>query len=267
MAKTNRKNLKDRFKNGRMPSESDFADLIDSMINALDEGYEKTAEDGLKVTQLMGSGRLMSFYENLAVDRPQWYFQLGARKEGQTSLHISSPQVNEGQSVVSMHCTNADENNAESQTTVAVGINQKNPDCELDVNGVVAMSGRRGVRGSLPVPADGQWHNITEELAGCQAFEIMAGVGGQDSEGHYALTHAFAMNVFGGKGSIDYRQAYFSGRCERIELRWQNAETKFAYTLQMRVKCAYKTGVWIRYHITQLWFDTQMVESLQEPGK
>ena len=50
MAKTNRKNLKDRFKNGRMPSESDFADLIDSMINALDEGYEKTAKDGLNMT-------------------------------------------------------------------------------------------------------------------------------------------------------------------------------------------------------------------------
>lgn len=267
MSKTNRRNLKDRFKNGRMPSESDFADLIDSMINVLDEGFEKTPEEGLKVTQLMGSGRLMSFYENLAVNSPQWFLELGTKRENASSLHFSSPELPEERSVLSMQCARMEDGQGDSSAKVSVGINQKNPAYELDVNGTVAMSGRCGARGSFSVPADGKWYDITDELKGCQAFEVMAGVGGHDSEGHYALTHAFAMNVFGGKGCIDYRQAYFSSRCERIELRWNNTSNKFAYTLQMRVKCAYEPKVWIRYHLTQLWFDSQMIESLQEPEK
>lgn len=267
MTKTNRKNLKDRFKNGRMPSETDFADLIDSMVNALDEGFEKTAKSGFKVTQLMGSGHLMSFYENVAVEQPQWYMELGSGKEGQTSLHLSSPGVSDHVSVLSLQCTDLDDENPDAKKSVAVGINKKHPECELDVDGVVSMGGRRGKAGNIDVPADGEWHSITEDLSGCQAFEVMAGVGGLDSEGKYALTHAFAMNVFGGKGSVDYRQAYFGGRCERIELRWKNSAIKFHYTLQMRVKCAYKAGVSIKYHMTQLWFDSQMVESLQETEK
>jgi hypothetical protein len=59
MARVGRADLKKRFQTGRMPSEMDFADLIESMLNCLDEGFDKSQSNGLKVTQLMGCDRNM----------------------------------------------------------------------------------------------------------------------------------------------------------------------------------------------------------------
>lgn len=265
MAQQRRTRLKDNFKNGTKPAESDFADLIDSMINALDDGIDKSDKDGLKVSQLMGSGRLMSFYENLSAQEPQWFIELGPNENNHSNLRINTPHADEGHCVLSLRSLKSASRSGGEQKPVGVGINKTHPQCELDVDGTIASSGRIGKRGNKAVLANGKWQDITPSLSGCQAFEIMAGVGGHDSEGRYAMTHAFAMNVFHGHGSIDYRQTYFRSSCERIELRWNRAEGKFNYTLQMRVHCAYDPGVWIQYHLTQLWFDTKMVGSLQEP--
>ena len=37
--KLSRKELKERFKAGRMPTEEDFMSLIDSLVNSVDEGF------------------------------------------------------------------------------------------------------------------------------------------------------------------------------------------------------------------------------------
>lgn len=65
MEKLDRNALKNKFKKGKMPSEQDFSNLIDSMVNILEEGFDKTSRDGLKISQLMGSGRLLSFIKIL----------------------------------------------------------------------------------------------------------------------------------------------------------------------------------------------------------
>ena len=41
--------LQEQFQHGKMPTEEDFADLIESMLNMLDEGFDKTPEAGFKV--------------------------------------------------------------------------------------------------------------------------------------------------------------------------------------------------------------------------
>lgn len=267
MGKTNRPRLKDRFKNGRMPSEDDFGDLIDSMINILEEGFDKTPDDGLKISQLMGSGKLLSFYEDLAVDSPKWFLELGPRSESQHFLHFNNPNVEDGKTVLTLRSLDGLDEGSPYRSLVGVGINNKDPKCELDVDGTVAASGRMGKTGEMAVPADGAWYDITETLTGCQAFEVLAGVGGEDKAGKYALTHAFAMNTFNSKSSINYHQAHFGNRCNRIELQWASAseESEFAFKLQMRVECSYGDNVWVKYHITQLWFDPLMEDSNKPP--
>lgn len=150
---------------------------------------------------------------------------------------------------------------------MGVGINTDNPRFELDVAGTIASHGRVGRRGELAVPADGNWHDITEALTGCQAFEVVAGVGGKDADGKYALMHAFALNAYNGKNHITYHQAHFGARCNRLELRWEpgaDAES-FEYTLQLRVESSYGDKIWVNYHITRLWQDPAMYESEKEP--
>lgn len=263
MEQFDRKALKDKFRRGKMPSQEDFSGLIDSMINILEEGINKTEEDGLKLAQL-GSGKLMSFYENIAVDTPLWSITLG---RGDNKLHLGTEA---NPHVLTMR-SYEQEYNGQRNSHIAVGINKELPQVALDINGTLAASGRRGQAGDMPVLANGDWQDITPPLTGCEAFEIVAGVGGDDADGKYALLHAIALNTFNGKGSVEQQHAFFGNKCNRIEVRWVSApeQSSFHFKLQMRVQCSYcdkseKSKVWVKYHITRLWFDTLMLDSNKE---
>ena len=43
-----RDELKEHFKNGRLPTEQHFAHLIDSTINKQEDGFSKDEENGMK---------------------------------------------------------------------------------------------------------------------------------------------------------------------------------------------------------------------------
>jgi hypothetical protein len=260
MEKLDRNALKNKFKKGRMPSEQDFSNLIDSMVNILEEGFDKTSRDGLKISQLMGSGRLLSFYKNIAVENPQWFLELST---SENKLHFGTPQ---SPRVLSLY-SHSSGDDGQNTLRVAVGINKENPQTTLDVEGTIASSGRMGKVGDMAVPADGEWHDISGALTGCEAFEIVAGVGGQDADGKYALVHAIALNTFNGKSSITTQDAHFGNKCNRLELRWLPVpeQGQFHFKLQLRVQCSYGKNIWINYHITRLWFDPLMLDSSKAP--
>lgn len=261
MGQQNRKTLKDKFIEGRMPDAAGFADLIDSTLNMLDDGFEKTRADGFKVTQL-GGGRLLSFYHDIDVQSPLWSIQLDLSAE--RNLLITDKQGTPAFALRRM--PDEDGAPADRPSRFGLGLNKEKPEHALDVAGTVASWSRIGRKGELPAPADSEWHDITGTLEGCQAFEIMAGVGKRGS-GRYALMHAFAVNTFNGKSHITYHQAHFSSRCCRIELRWHEAGPNNEYKLQMRVGCSYGDGVWIQYYLTGLWPDPFMNDCVVKPGQ
>ncbi len=271
MGKKNRKQLKETFRNGRIPTEEDFADLVDSMVNTLDEGFDRTDLDGLQVSQLMGSGRLMSFYQDLAVDSPQWFLEMGEKQEGRSLLRLRSPRLDGDAEVLSMRASDALDRAGEVRSLVGVGVGTAMPRYELDVVGTVASHGRLGRTGELAVEADGEWHDITATLTGCNVFEVVAGIGAEDSVGKYGLLHAVAMNAFNSRNHvIDERHAWFGGRSSRIDLRWESVpdEGRFTYKLQMRADAGYESQGekrFVKYHITRLWEDVLMEESTWEP--
>ena len=45
MAKKNRRSLKNAFREGAQPSADAFADLIDSALNVVDDGFDKLESD------------------------------------------------------------------------------------------------------------------------------------------------------------------------------------------------------------------------------
>lgn len=257
MEKLDRTALKNRFKKGKMPTEQDFANLIDSMVNILEEGFDKSSETGLKISQLMGAGKLLCFYENISVDSPKWFMELAIDGDG---LHFGTPTAPR---VLSLRDV-VHQVNGQAVSSVAVGINNERPEAELDVEGTIVANGRVGREGTLLALADGEWHDITEPLTGCEAFEVMAGVGGQDPEGKYALLHAIALNTFNGTSSIKEQQAYYGAKCNRIDLRWTSAPQagEFHFKLQVRTQCSYGSNIAIRYRLTRLWLDQMMFDSL-----
>lgn len=238
MAQQNRKTLKEYFSYGKLPTQEDFHDLIDSMLNMLDEGFDKSADNGLKIAQIGREGKLMSFYRNIDVLSPIWSIGLRSEGEAPDDLIVGG-----------------------SADPAAVTLHFPTPEAGADapfefrIAGTLASCGRRGETGTLPAPADGAWHDITPPLDGCHAFEIMAGVGKAKS-GKYAIMHAFALNAFNGKSHIAYHQAHYDSRCDRLELRW--CGEPHAYTLQLRTGSAYGEGIRAQYSLTRLWFDPFM---------
>lgn len=258
MTRRRRGMLRERFAQGKMPTEVDFGDLIESMLNMLDEGFEKTPEAGFKVAQV-SDGRLLSFYKDISTGGVLW--SAGLDK----ATNFLSFHDEKNQALLTL-ASAVDEDGVQR---AAVGIRQDRPRHELDVAGTVAAHARVGRRGELAVPADGNWYDATEFMTGCQAWEVVAGVGAKDSDGRYALMHAFATNAFGRNGDISYHQSHFGNKCSRIELRWLHHpdDKTFEFKLQMRVGCSYGEEVWIQYHMTQLWQDTLMLDSAIKPAR
>lgn len=244
MSIQNRKSLKGFFKKGELPSEKHFDDLIDSMINKVDDGLSKTMEDGLMLSPIGASQKLMSFYKSIEEKNPAWTVEING---GDGTLDINN---HVGDSVISI-----------SQEG-KIGVNESSPTYELDVNGVIGSKGRLGTQYTGKVLADGNWHSILTELNGCHSLEVVAGIG-KKKTGRYALLHAFALSTYGkSKSKIDVRQAYYGVKSNRIELRWRG--TTYNYELQMRTKRSYEGEYYVRYFISDLWFDQYMDDSFIE---
>ena len=262
--KLSRRELKERFKAGRMPTEEDFMSLIDSVVNSIDEGFEVNEENGLQIKQKKDSGRLASFFANLTEHKPQWFLNLRKNLEkNESSLNIKTPSMGAEDTAVTVVGSYSE--NATKKQKPRVGIGNADPQCELDVNGLVASKGRMGYSNNrFEVVADGEWHNVTDVLTGCHCFEVVAGVGGKEGDGKFALAHAIAVNAFNSHPSVNLTQSYSGGRGAKIDIRWRKGQNKYEFTLQMRVRHKYDEDgkIKVRYHITKLWYDSQMIGSI-----
>ncbi len=234
----NRKSLKGYFRKGQLPSEGHFHDLIDSTINKVDDGMSKTMEDGLMLSPIGESRKLISFYKKIEDKSPVWRMEVD---ENDAALRFTN-KVGDG---VLNVCEDG-----------KVGINKENPEADLHVNGTVSMSGRQGNAYKGKVPADGKWHKIVENINGCQVLEVVAGVG-KKKTGKYALIHAIAMSAYGkSKNKIRKTDARYGIRGNKIKLRWTGSTYK--YSLEIKTRSNYGDNVALCYNIQKLWQDQFM---------
>lgn len=261
MAKRNRSTLKNFFREGALPSADQFGDLIDSSLNTIDEGFDKSLENGFEISSIGFHDTLVSFFRNSAPDNPLWSISYDRDQD-----KLIFNKLDEDRNVTPVLVMTPDQR---------VGINEKNPEWDLDVAGTIRSQGRIGhsLAGQPTIPADGEWHTISGPLSGCNAFEVVAGAGNKGT-GRYALMHAIAMNTFNPKGiffnflnlkkKIKYSHAYYNGMGNRLKLRWIGTGTE--YYLQLRSRSDYGNQCQIRYYITNLWFDSVMKGSIPPSG-
>ena len=62
----NRNTLKSFFRKGQLPQETHFKDLVDSMVNKVDDGMTKTIDDGLMLSPIGTSTKLISFFKSIS---------------------------------------------------------------------------------------------------------------------------------------------------------------------------------------------------------
>lgn len=281
MTSRNRESLKRYFREGALPDEDHFADLIDSMLNMSDEGFRKTVEHGFEVYASLGHDALISFFRDQDPERPAWRIELGGARDallvqGRAALQDADEAGNgkagdgtahgvgatAGVQAPALLCLEQDRR---------IGIGTERPQTMLDVAGTVRSRGRQGAftrEQAVPLRADGTWQDLTDDLDGCQMFEIVAGAGLR-GKGRYGLMHAIAANTYNPtlgllnflnqKRGIRCTHGYYSRRCDRLQLRWIGTSGRNAsYRLQIRTGCDFGPGVMIQAQLTELWADTHM---------
>jgi len=280
--------LKGYFKAGERPTQDQFAELIDSTLNIHDEGFDKTRPDGLRIASLGDSNMLMSFYHgDVDARRAEWsagFEDLPDRLVFRRPL--DDPDGPPSTPLITLDARPYGDGRKAAfrgdTLRTAVGVGTINPQDTLDVAGVVRSRGRRG-QAHEPIRADGGFYPLTGWLRGCQAFEVIAGVGHQGT-GRFALLHAVAMNAFNptwwdnllpfnNKRPIRSQHAVYSNRADRLELRWRAHDgdpsaghgAAGQFRLELRTRSDYQRAVdgeggdgkavFIQAYVTQLWFD------------
>lgn len=239
MAKKRRADLKKAFYKGNVPKDEDFYSLIDSSLNADDDGITREEGKGISIKAEGKNLEVLSFYQKLGDESSGWFITLKSEDQhANPGLSIGKP--NSGSLLF-------------IENTGNVGIGMTRPDHKLDVDGMVGMKGRVGYYASSEVPADGKWHDVLSNLNEYQAFEVLATVG---TKGAHAVMHAIAVCAYGqSKGAINATCGYFGRSRNKLEMRWSG--TYFSYQLQIRSKRNYGPNVLIRYNIAKLFCHTR----------
>lgn len=280
MKRRDRSTLKTFFRDGALPDAQQYSDLIDSTVNQLEDGFDKTDKDGLKLYSVGASLRVLSLYEDLGTPHPSWVIEHGEENIG--ALHL---RPDAGKNAHKMRGKPEEktktplERGLSLSSDGAVGVGRLKPDWLMDVNGIVRMTGRIGVESpDIPsIPADGKWHPITQPLTGCQAFEVVAGAGAQKGQGRYSMLYAIAMNAYHPRGwlwnwwfrrrSIRAQTAMYGSYADRIRLKWVKDPAPHHFRLYMCTNADFSGDHVIRYKLTRLWFDSTMEGSRGGPDR
>jgi hypothetical protein len=255
----NRQDLKSFFRKGQTPSEVHFEYLIDSTFNKVDDGLAKNDDDGLRLAPTGNGQNVMSVFKHQSDPNPDWQLKLKNNDNGNgTSLSFDRCTRNDGF-----------DHSATSALVLAnngqVGVGTSNPRTTLEVEGALGSRSRVGTYALGQVPGDGRWHKIVDHLNDMAAFEIVARIDGPKNKGRYAFAHAIALGAFGGgRNKIKSVCAHFGWFWNRIEFRWNSVSPK-DYSLEVRTRSHYsldeeKNPYMIRYHITQLWDESEFRE-------
>lgn len=234
MAKANRETLKEYFSSGKIPTERQFGDLIESMLNIVDDGMNRTAGQGLQLSPLDESGPVLEFFANILDEVPLWKINID-KKQGILGIY-------KGDEEMPFLILDAD--------------HRMKITGDIEVNGNVTTSGLVGNYRIGKVPADGKWHDITDENAsessGCRAYRVMAGCG-RKGKGKYALLEATAIHCYGKHRRISYCQSWYGMHFNRLKMRWKQEGE--AWRLQIRSRCDYGGETYVRFQVTELWQD------------
>lgn len=231
MAKTNRKTLKEYFGKGKKPNSEQFADLVDSMLNIVDDGFSKSPEKGLLLSPLNEEGAVMEVRKDILNDEASWIVGLGKEEE----LHIYRDEKDTP--YLTLH----------KDGRIELGsINNK---VNVDVHGSIAAQSFTGTQLQGKVPADGFWHPVGEMEYGCRSYHITAACG-LENGGKYAITNVTAMHCFGKHRRIRSCNSWFGNRFNRIQFKWRVDGLNCG--LQVRTHSNYGSDVWIHYRILSL---------------
>ena len=206
--KKNRQELQNLFRTGAKPSEQDFQDLFDSVLNSTDDGIEKPpgTDTPLKIVAWGESENLLDFYADEVhtwrlSQKPGETTGLNLETGGISRLFLESQSGNLGIGTIAptarLHVRQSGDRDAlrvDDEETDAtplvvdasgnVGIGKADPAAQLDVSGEVAIAGPLSVRGKTTLSGNvgigaapgSEKLKVTGNAAIAGALEVSQGV-------------------------------------------------------------------------------------------
>jgi hypothetical protein len=238
--------LKNFFKNGTIPNEKHFSFLIDSMINKQDDGINKETENGLILSTIGKSKKVLTIFKKVD-DLDPFYF-IEVDENGSHSLKLK-PNLNLTEDELVEKSFFFDEDGS-----LGIGKRKENG-IKLNVGGFASFEGRTGNYRKGSVPANSKWHPIVSNLNNCHAFEVIARTG-KKTTGRFSILHATALATFGkSHPKIKKNTAYYGSYFNKIKIRWKSYGT-YNYELQIKTIRNYGNDTEIFFRVTDLWDDT-----------
>lgn len=226
MATRGREILKGFFSNGKRPTQQEFEDLIDSSVNILDDGYSKNGDDGLKLSLKNDSNVLMSFCTQSEAD-PAWMFTINEAED----LTIEQKK-NHKEIALGDHKNYTPNLILNTPKTIING--------DLEIQGVRKGSSLSDELANK-LTADGKWHDLTKDLNGVYALEVVATICGNKGSGEYAVLMGWATQCYGSHKKIKLVGSHYGFWGHKLKLRWHKQNNQ-SYRLQIKSRLSYKNG-------------------------
>lgn len=234
-----RKTLKSYFKNGSIPEEKHFIDLIDSVPNIHDDGQAKVSSaDGIRLFPADKGGVVATVFASdpdEAAATPLWRLAL----DGEGGLSLQDGQGG----------------------TVLTVDKEKNVTVTRTLKAEKYLSGKDGeevMPGSdiLKVKANGYWQNLPveaeagQEEKGCRVYRISACyLNSLDRQ--YSTCEAMASHTHGRSRKIRSPRKHWWGWAGYVKIRWRRIDGKLY--LQMKSRGARSGAETIFCRIETLW--------------
>lgn len=196
----NRKNrgiLKGYFQKGDVPTEAQFAELIDSMANIEEDGQVQRTPDGWAFYPQHEGGLELDLYKDVPETsgaKPAWRL----RVTGDKKLVIC---------------------NEDEETAIEIA-----QDKTVTVSGGEEPPTPAGDGGYFTIPADKKWHDVPVDFSkggfhSCRVFSIHASC--NDNIDLCYLTHATAIWMGNDEQHIRSRRKHWWGWTGAVKIRWQ----------------------------------------------
>ena len=144
--KKNRSDLKSYFVKNSIPTQSNFSELIEGMLNQKDDGIVKLSGDPLSIEAAgdsTGLQKVINFYTKLQNANPDWSLQLNPRTDPNNANTFKAGFcIADGLSTPRLFI---DKNSGN------VGIGTITPNAKLDINGNLTVTGNIASTGTLVV--------------------------------------------------------------------------------------------------------------------
>lgn len=262
MERKGRDDLKDSFSRGSLPTAAHFRQLIDSMLNLVDDDFQKLLLQMGGPLQLHVNNKemdekevLIEFFKRIedTQGKSAWQFVLSKSKDNrQDVLEL----LNEERDVVIKISQNGE-----------ISINASRLHLGGRVFQAESIGSLKSANNEHAVPANGKWHPILENQQGCQMFEVIACAGNQSSrENNYSMIKSTVSLIpvnngifsflFPDKSTIESVRSYSGSRRNKMDLKWVR-DGKRAQ-LMIRTRCDFKGNLMIHYRIKRVWANELM---------